>query len=248
MFKYLVAVLVLVFGAVIWMYFSVGVPVLYSEKNVTVRSVHRMGNLEQPLSRIYISAFYFIPKNKEENIHNEWQKLLHKKLDALVRFHTVQLQGASSILYEIYPEPIIGNLDNLAYDTSITQHGNPAALRRIVPEIESRVLAKDGDLYRADFDHVPPDAYHVLVIMYEGVGSTGGDNVALISRIFLSDIEYAAVSESLLAHEFYHTLGLPDAYTIPEGIATSADIMGLGRYRPIGQTFISQKMLQELGL
>ncbi|TSC62098.1 MAG: hypothetical protein G01um101448_482 [Parcubacteria group bacterium Gr01-1014_48] len=248
MFKYLIAVLCLVFGALTLMYFYIGVPVIYDGAKDVILNVHRADNAEQSISKIYISAFYFVPKNKKEDIFTGWSTTLQEKLEALMRFHTVELQEKSELTYTIYPEPIIGRLNNIEYDTFITQHGNPEALRHVVPEIESRVFEANGDLFRNDFGTIPKDAYHVLVVMYEGVGSIGGDNIALISRTFLTSSEYAPVSESLLAHEFYHTLGLPDAYTLPEGTVTSQDIMGLGRYTPIGQTYLSQKSLQALGL
>lgn len=258
MFKYLALVLVLVFSTLLWMYFTVGVPVIYNGAETRQISVHRMGEEAQSIARIHITAFYFVPKNKTDTLFLEWKSILKKNLDDLVRFHDQQLQGASSLEYEIYPVPIIGREDNLAYDTELTQHGNPEALRHIVPEIESRIFDSTGDLYRSDLKIPEANMYHVYVILYEGVGAIGGGNAALLNRKFLSDTEWEAVDGSLLAHEFYHTLGLPDEYTIPEDVPVeytlakekpiSASVMGLGRYRPIRQTFIGSRLLAELGL
>ncbi len=248
MFKYLVLTLCIVFSFLLGMYFYVGVPKLYPGGEASVRNPHRMGESSRSISKISITAFYFVPKNKQENIFSDWHSVLEKKLDALVSFHTGQLEGESTLTYEIYPEPVIGLLDNIEYDTLVTQYGNPEALRRITPEIESRVLSSDGDGYVKGVGVAPDGTYHVLYIVYEGVGAIGGDNVALLSRAFLTEPEYSTVASSLFAHEFYHTLGLPDEYTMPHAVPTSQDIMGLGRYRPITQTFLSSKLLKELGL
>lgn len=74
------------------------------------------------------------------------------------------------------------------------------------------------------------------------------DGFFLLSRTFLADPEYRAFGASLLAHEFYHTIGIPDAYDQNTGKAESADIMGLGRYRPIEKTYMRREVARALGL
>ena len=90
--------------------------------------------------------------------------------------------------------------------------------------------------------------YCVIVIIYEGIGASGSENVALLSRIFLTDSQYSATAATLLAHEFYHTLGLPDAYDIITAVPFSQDIMGLGRFKPIEKTYLDKDNLIQLGL
>ena len=238
MFRYLIVVLCCVFGVLISMYLFIGVPTIFTGSEGVVSNIHRSGDTTQPISNVHITAFYFVPKNKANVLFSDWHRILQENLETLVNFHKIQLQGLSTLTFDIYPEPIIGLAENLTYDTEMTQYGNPEALRRILPEIESRV----------SMTSVPQNTYHVYYILYEGVGATGGENAALISRTFLSDEEYKVESSSLFAHEFYHTLGLPDEYTIPEGREMSDDIMSIGRYRPISQTYISLKLLQSLGL
>lgn len=74
------------------------------------------------------------------------------------------------------------------------------------------------------------------------------DGFFLLSRTFLADPEYRAFGASLFAHEFYHTLGIPDAYDQNTGKPESADIMGLGRYRPIEKTYVRREVVRALGL
>lgn len=80
------------------------------------------------------------------------------------------------------------------------------------------------------------------------VGVKAVDGFFLLSRTFLADPEYRAFGASLLAHEFYHTLGIPDAYDQDTGKPESADIMGLGRYRPIEKTYVRREVVRALGL
>lgn len=54
--------------------------------------------------------------------------------------------------------------------------------------------------------------------------------------------------QSIMAHEFYHTIGLPDKYSLKDGVANSADIMGLGRFKLIENTYLSKELLAGLGL
>jgi len=64
----------------------------------------------------------------------------------------------------------------------------------------------------------------------------------------LSEPQYKNISASIIAHEFYHTLGFPDKYNTVTGSAFSEDIMGLGRLRPIEETFIDSDILKRAGL
>jgi len=104
----------------------------------------------------------------------------------------------------------------------------------------------EGDQYWAEFAS-EKHAYPVLYILYEGVGASGTDGVALLSRQFLSDPQYADQNNSFFAHEFYHTVGIPDAYG-ENSHAYSSDLMGLGRFLPLAHTYLDRATLKELGL
>lgn len=67
----------------------------------------------------------------------------------------------------------------------------------------------------------------------------------LLNRQFLIG-KYETIGASLLAHEFYHTLGIPDSYEGGSG-AVTPDLMGFGRYQPIRQNFLEKQTLKELG-
>ena len=238
MAKYLIGVLVLVFAATAAMYFFVGVSQIYKEVGPNQGLPHYFKDPSQSIAKINLTAFYFVPKNKQDRAIANWQEVLEANLKKVQEFHNFQLQERSDFSYQIYPEIVIGEHENIFYDTDVTQHGNPEALRGIAEELKKRMLfGKDSG-----------NEYRVALIMYEGVGASGGGNIALVSRVFLTDSRYGAVSSSILAHEFYHTLGLPDAYILETSAPTSEDIMGLGRERPIERAFIGRKTLNELGI
>lgn len=52
------------------------------------------------------------------------------------------------------------------------------------------------------------------------------DGFFILNRTFLEG-DGSSVGTSLMAHEFYHTLGVSDQYVAPKAIPTSQDIMGL---------------------
>lgn len=222
-------------------------PRVYEETLPRSPAPHYYGNPNLSISDIAIAAFYFLPRNKAHLVINGWRELLEENFKKIQEFHSLQLRGQSSLKYEIYPEPVIGYESNQFYDTDITQHGNPEALRRVAAEIEKRVFNQHGDLFRSDFAR-DKKVYRVLVIMYEGVGAAGSDNVAFVSRVFFQDPQYRLVSTSIVAHEFYHTLGIPDRYDIENNIPTSSDIMGTGRSVPLERTYLNQETLKSLGL
>lgn len=281
MIKHLIAVLALILGSLASMNYFIGVPRIYKENIPQFKVPHLYRNTEKKIDKIKIFVFYFIPKNKTNQVVDNWHQILEKKLKMLQEFHALQFQGRSEVVFEIYPEPVVGLKDNLDYDTTVTQYGNPHALVNVSEEIEKRVFSEDGDLFRSDFSIAVSGVYPVLGVLYEGVGAIGGivkessedkikqtakelgfiesavfstgvksvEGFFLLSRLFLTDEEYADFASTLFTHEFYHTLGIPDAYkNFPKDTPTSQDIMGLGRQRPLDKTFIERGTLKELGL
>ncbi len=248
MVRYLATVLVLIFGAISAMYFWIGEPRIYKENPPEIKTSHFYRDPKRTLGEIEIFAFYFIPQNKIKAQISNWRELLEGNLKKLQEFHSVQFQERSKITYEIHPEAITGLRENLFYDTDVTQHGNPEGLRRVAEEIEMRALRPEGDQFWQDFAKDEPGVYKVMLIMYEGVGAAGSENVAFVSSRFLSDPQYRTISASIMAHEFYHTLGIPDGYELESAIPTSQDLMGLGRLRPIEKTYISRETLKRMGL
>lgn len=248
MLKYLFAVLAIVIGALVWMYFGIGRAKVYQGWAPEKNSVHFYERPNAPISKIEIRAFYFVPRNKTERIVDGWRAPLNSALQKLTVFHSQQLQGRSEVWYKIYPEPIVGLKDSIDYDTDNTQYGNPQALLAISEELEQRVLNPSGNLYNYGFSQAEPESRLVMMILYEGVGASGTEKAAIVSREFLTDPEYVNTGVSVFVHEFYHTIGLVDGYTIPEAIPTTEDIMGLGKTRPIDRTYVQKSSLKKLGL
>lgn len=280
MLKYLILALLGIAGALASLYFLVGSPWLHEYAGLDFSRPHLFGDSQKTIERIRVGAVYFVPKDKQGDISAEWRVLLEENFKKLQAFHTLQFQGRSAVSFAVYPEPVIGRAEHLAYDTADTNRGNPKALLRISEELEERIFSSGGDLYNPDFWNSQAREYQALFILYEGVGAIGGviaesgresvadiaaepgfpesvvftanvksvDGFFLLSRAFLADLEYRAFGASLLAHEFYHILGIPDGYDQTTGKPTSTDIMGLGRYRPIEKTYVQRAIVRGLGL
>lgn len=254
MLKYFSVLLLGIAGALAFLYFRAGVPSIYREAERRARTAHFYDNPQKPLNQIQVVGVYFVPRDRNNSQMSNWQEVLEKSLEELQRFHELQLQNSSSLTYKIYSSPIIGREKGRFYDTDDTNRGNPEALRRAATEIEERLLTPVGDLWDKSFASLqtPSTTYRVLVILYEGVGASGavGEPAALISRQYFTKSEYQTIGSSILAHEFYHTLGLPDDYEIPTAVPASSDIMGMsiGRFRPLNKTYLSRETLSHLGL
>jgi len=281
MIKYIIGVLILIFGTLAAMYFGIAVPDIYSEEFAELPIPHSYGDPSRPIPEISVAAFYFVPQNKQDNIDQNWRELLEDSLQKLQQFHEIQFLGRSRIKYDIYPKPVIGLRENISYDTDSTQYGNPQALRNVSEEIDKRIFDPKGDLFLSDFTpFYHEDAYPILAIMYEGVGAVGGviyesafelasdiakkldlpeasifivdveaaDGFFLINRDFFDNPEYEQVGSTLFTHEFYHTIGIPDAYEVPSEIPTSQDIMGSGRFKRLVEAYINKETLRKLGL
>lgn len=253
MIRYIISVLILIVASLGVMYFWVGVPRVYEGTRLTPPQLHMYNDESRPIEEISVLVFYFVPRNRLERKIENWKDLLEKNLEELKVFHELQFQNFSHLTYTIYPVPVIGLKEGIEYDTNVTQHGNPEALKRITSELEERILNPQGDLYRRPFipqgyDPTNLDPYQPLLILYEGVGALGGDNAALVSSTYLADERFNTYGASFLAHEFYHTLGVPDGYDISTAIATEADIMGLGRFKALERTYLGRQTLRFLGI
>jgi hypothetical protein len=237
MLKYIAGVLVFIGITLLSIYFFVGVPRIYHERFPEAQIPHAYGEPSLSLESIDVVGFYFIPNNRVEQQAKDWQNILEENLERVKVFHEAQFLGRSRLSWRVYEQPVIGLRDNALYDTPLPQHTNDEALRRIVGELPE-VAKRKGHTYQ------------VLVVMYEGIGATGSQNAALLSRTLFD--------EAFLAHEFYHALGVPDHYytsdfvfedgqTTDLGIVTSGDLMGRVQV-PLERAYLDFATLQQMGL
>lgn len=206
---------------------------------------HHALDQAQSLERVHVTAVYVVPANREPRPTSDWAPMLESALKELQAFHSVQFRGSSSLTYTIVSEPVIGREANNVYDTNDTNYGNPQALRQIRAELEERMST--GDLVSLSSTG-NEGAYRSFILLYEGVGAAGGGDTVLLSQLFFERPEYAAYRSSLLAHEYYHTLGLDDEYTFPHDAPQTRALMGAGRYQPLAVTSLSPADLRAFGL
>lgn len=248
MVKYLILLLAAIFASLALIYFFAGVSLVRPDDLTAYSAPHLCGQSGVSLAEVNLAVFYFLPKNKTDLLLGNWQSVFEKPLKQLVEFHQLQFQGRSELKYHFYPRPIIGQEDNIFYDTTTTQYGNPQALRHIAPELEARVFTEGGNLYDADFIKAQSNPYQAMLVIYEGVGAAASENVILLSQAYLSEVKPLYYGTSILAHEFYHSLGLPEGYEIPSSKPLVQDLMGLGRFEPLERTYLSSQSLKDCGL
>ena len=271
MLKYLLSVLVLIVLALAWMYYGIGVPSIYREEGVLAASTPHFFNApEQSVEKIQIRAFYVVPRDRVGRIASGWQETLESTLSKLAAFHALQFQNISTISYAIHPDPVMGLEESIFYDTEDTSGGNPHALIAAAEELEQRGLIPP----RAPDDTYPvlfimyEGVGAIGGIINESAEETAGGIAAELGipedMIFLLDVKsvdgfflvnreivdgtHGVNGKSIVAHEFYHTLGVPDGYLSPEETPTTSDIMGTGRFKPIEETYLHDEVLQGMGL
>jgi len=111
------------------------------------------------------------------------------------------------------------------------------------------VGASGGVIYESELESVSDIARELglqeSVIFKVNVESA--DGFLLVNRDFLTGLQGSA-GTSVFAHEFYHTIGIPDGYDEETAVAYAPDIMGLGRTKPLDKTYLSNETLSHLGL
>ena len=230
-------------GFTLWMFSSLGTPALTSYPTVASSVAHTYDGSES-IESLPLVMLYFVPKDKTPVYRERWLELADTAITDLTRFHTGQFKDRSRIDSYVYPEPVIGHEETHTYDTDDTSDGNPSALRAIGDELDERIKP-GGDLESlvSRFG----DATPIFYIVYEGVGAAGAPGIVLINRKYLSDPEFALLRGSYVAHEFYHAIGVPDGYD-REDRSFTADLMGLGRNRPLELNYLSAETLSHLGI
>lgn len=220
------------------------------------------------IGEVNIKAFYFLPQDVSDKLDANWETELTGALGDLRNFYQHQLHNAVRITFDVYPQPVAGLRSSAEYNGENTGGGNPNGLLAVREELLKRVFDPTGDLYRKSNFVEVQDAYKVMAILYEGVGSSAtlfrtgtksinedtyvvedsGPPAFLVSRYYLGEPGFKDYGTTIFAHEFGHTLGLADAYNLVTSQPFSEDIMGLGRFRPIQHSYLSQDSKKVLGL
>jgi hypothetical protein len=248
MIRYIIGTLLGIAGIVASLYFFVGVPRVYDDTYQGTRTPHIYDDPDQAIERIHITALYFVPTDRVLAQRTNWRTILEEKLTELADFHTRQFAYTSSISFEILPEPVYGLQESGAYGTDAIHFGNPSEMKRIITELRPTMQKVGG----------APEAYEVIVVMYEGIGAASTENISLISRQFLTELPYAEFGTTYLAHEFYHSLRVPEgyaeAYVSFENnqknrieVLSSSDVMGRIQV-PITNTYLSRDSLSRMGM
>lgn len=241
--------------------FFVGVLRVAPIAPLTPSKAHLYGNPDAPIENISLLVLYFVPKDRAERAINNWEEVIEPHLKELQEFHNLQLSGKSKISYEFYPEIIVGEKKGGEYEIKILNHSDPEAIIPVTEEISRRVLSSVGDLYLNNLNQekdMSGGARQVYLVVFEGEGGAGNGDTSLISRAYLTDNGYKPFGTTFLAHEFYHTLGLPDNYQqsfyvygdsqkIPISVLASEDIMGRVRI-PIRNSYIDRETLKKMGI
>lgn len=221
-------------------------------------SAHFYDTPDIPIDRIEIVVLYFVPNDRAHEAIRNWREVLAGYLVKLSMFHALSFRGTSELSYVFFPEVIVGNADSKAYEITSPSHTDPVSIEPISREISARVLDPSGDLWRYGQSLGVAKGRRIYLIMFEGEGAAGSGDVALISRAYLTNKAYAPYAATFLAHEFYHTLGIPDAYQSSSyvfddaqqtqiGLLRSQDIMGRVRV-PLEYTHLDRETLSHLGL
>lgn len=235
----------------------VGVPNVKPKPVLILAHPHMYGNENISIKKINITVFYFIPKDALAKKQDTWKEITEQHLKNLSAFHALSFNNTSKISYQFFPEPIIGEKTSADYE-SLFEHGDHDALMPVKDEITKRVFAPKGDLHTVLPENKESDERKVYLIVFEGNGAAGNDDFCLISRSYLTDPLYIDDGSTFLAHEFYHTLGLPDNYEtsmyvykdnaqIPISLLTKKDIMGQVNI-PLPYTYIDTATLKKMGL
>lgn len=241
--------------------FFVGVEKVQEKPSLAIFSPHVYDDPKVSIKEIHITVFYFVPKDKVLLKQENWKVFTEEHIKKLQEFHDVQFLSSSKISYTFFPEIITGDQSSKYYEIPRDDE-SPDDLIPIKQEINNKVFAEDGVMHNvlnSLAEHgASPNTKRVYLVVYEGEGGSANDDYALIGRTYLTDSIYKETGSTYLAHEFYHTLLLPDnykksAYVYDDGkdttisLISNKDIMGRVDI-PLTYTYIDNETLKKMGL
>lgn len=237
--------------------FFVGVTRTNPKPKLTVLRPHLYESEKTSIEKIKITVFYFIPKDATSTERSDWKEVTEKHLKRLIDFHALTFKNTSKISYEFFPERIIGEKVTNEYESLFENEDNDALIP-VKEEILARVFEPQGAFYKAEEASKKIGIRNVYLVIFEGKGAAGNGDFALISRSYLTDKAYEENGTTFLAHEFYHTLLLPDNYKILPRVysdnqqikisyPTHRDIMGQVT-TPLPYTYIDTETLKKMGM
>lgn len=221
-------------------------------------SLHLANDNTKSIYDVNIKVVYFTPVDLEPLTNWEWKDGINKTMEDVARFYNLQL--GNRIRYNIYPNVVVGKETHAFYDGEKTDNGNPNALISVREEVLKRLFNKNGDLFDGEFLKLNKNTYEILLIIYEGTGAsamiyqnndtsgtdvfrieTDGPPAIILSSAYLNSQYYIQFGSTILAHEIGHSFALSDSIDDVTNSYKDNDLMGAGRRRTIGQTYISEK-------
>jgi hypothetical protein len=194
--RIIVSFLLIIIGISLWALFDISDQNIYMGDTFPDTPPWHKNDPSQKIASIDVTALYFIPPDNRGSQYPDWEPTLDRYLSLLDDFHDLQFRGRSNINYYIHPDVVIGEKTSELYDSHIALHGSDDALQFLKAELTRRFFSPEGDMYNKDLVSTG-DAYHVFVVLYEGRGASGGSNIAITSRSFLTDSNYKDISGSI---------------------------------------------------
>jgi hypothetical protein len=234
----------------------VGVIKTQPKAQLSVVHPHLYGNKES-IEKIKITIFYFVPKDAINSENTDWKNITDTHIQELINFHTITFGNTSKISYEFFPDIIVGEKTTKEYESLFAEEDNDALIP-VQEEITKRIFTPGESFYKKEELSKKNGVRNVYLVVFEGKGAAGNGDFALVSRSYLTDKGYKDTGSTFLAHEFYHTLGLPDNYqtsqivykngqSIPVSLVTKKDIMGQVTI-PLSYSYIDIESLKKMGL
>ena len=217
--------------------------------SIGARSPHLYGSPETSIKEISLVVIYLVPANKKPFLG--WEAYVKSRIADLEQFHESQFLGLSHLTTTYISSPVFGSKESTAYEIDAAHHTDATALEPVQEEL-ARLNAA------AAVPAAPPGAYRAYLVILEGAGAAGSGDMAVISRSYLTDPINGSFASTMLAHEFYHTLGIPDGYDTSShvyqdnqkdvvAVLTSDDIMGRVRV-PLVYAYLDQGTKTAMGL
>lgn len=204
------------------------------------QKIHYYGNPSRSVEQIRIKAVYMAPS--EQDIADGWYAALQSSLAHISRFHQLQFLGKSSIVFDIYPEPLVADIARGPKKTVLPK----TALDTLRGVLKERINSSPDNF--SGFIQSSPNEFVVTLFLVETEESYAQENSLVFSRRALTNEIYLRSGDALLYHAFAQTLGIPVSYDSERGTAISEDVMGYGKFRPLELNYIGTAVTRRMGL
>jgi len=218
--------------------------------SITKKMIHLYpaygANPNTQINKIHIISLFFVPKDIDTSIKNEWQTNMEKVDSKIKSFFEKQFAYNIEVTYKSVSQPIKGNLN-------ISEYTPTTLVQEAKEQTNSLVVGNSHNIWMI---YLVRDSEYKKNIIGGNLGGLTSLQAATQFEFWLDNDMINSTGLEGSAHEFAHALGIPHPWELPSNTThdpnygnVSGDLMGYSNSGlNLDNLYIRDDVKKEMGL